>query len=253
MSSFTNFFKKIFSAKFYFKSLSIYSDVEILEVVHQKGLISTKKLSQTLEISWLDASHRLETLQRRGALKMFYDVMGGNSYTLKEEIDDFSFLRDLYSGEINEETILQLSEECNGQAQPVHLCIMANIPMKEAKKHFKFFKKKGILSTVYTTHWQVRYVLTNTMTSNRNKLAAPKSQRKKLQIGNPIIQDSEIIKLAIQSKGKLSATSLCLKKEIEVDLAQQVLNNLQERHVFDIHVNNNGTIEYWLNDKSLLE
>ena len=216
MSSFTDFFKKIFSAKSYFKSLSKYSDVEILQEVHQKGLLTTKELAQRLNISWLDASHRLGTLNMQGALKYLSDSTGVVSYALKEDIEDFTSLQNLFTGEINTEAILNLSEECNGQAQPIHLCIMADISMKEAKKHFRKFKKKGVLSTVYTSHWQLRYIAANSMTSTKSYLAKS-NQYKQIATKKTLLQDSDIIKLAIESKGKLSATSLCVKKEIDIN------------------------------------
>lgn len=252
MSAFIDFFKKIFSAKSYFKSLSLYSDIDILHQVNQKGLITTRVLAQKLNISWLDASHRLSTLHMQGALKYLSDSMGVVSYTLLEDIDDFSFIHSLYEGTIDIDCILRLSEECNGQAQPIHLAIMADISIKEAKKHFKKFKKQGILSTVYTNHWKRRYISPNSMTSKKNYLASPKNQQRRVLKARVVMQDAEIIKLAIEAQGKLSATALCLKKEIDLNLAQKTLDDLQERHVFDIHVNENGTIEYWLNDKSLL-
>jgi len=252
MSSSTDFLKKIFSHEYYYKSLKLYSDAHILKEIHQKGIITSKELSQILEISQIDAYYRLSSLYGRKALKYLYDEFMVTSYTLREEIDNFATLQNLYSGEINDECILRLSAACNGQAQPVHLCIMADISMKEAKRYFKEFIKRGILSTVYNKNWQIRYIASNSTFANRD-LVKLTGQTKQVHINKSVIQDAEIIKLAIESKGKLSATALCLKKEIDLNLAQKILDNLQERHVFDIHVNDNGTIEYWLNDKSLLE
>ncbi|MEM1135821.1 MAG: hypothetical protein AAGI07_08265, partial [Bacteroidota bacterium] len=67
------------------------------------------------------------------------------------------------------------------------------------------------------------------------------------------ISDSEVIKLAASSKGKLTAASLCMKSGVSVDKAKETLNSLQDKGVFDIHVTDNGVIVYLLVDTDLIQ
>jgi len=66
------------------------------------------------------------------------------------------------------------------------------------------------------------------------------------------IPDADVIQLAIQNKGKLTPTLLCLKKQIPIHEAKLKLENLYEQGAFVIDVNEDSYVmEYHLTDKTL--
>ena len=69
---------------------------------------------------------------------------------------------------------------------------------------------------------------------------------------DPVVTDANIIKEAIDREGKLSVAALSLAFDLPVEQAKKQLERLHEKEVFEIRVSENGNIEYWLIDQSLL-
>ena len=85
---------------------------------------------------------------------------------------------------------------------------------------------------------------------NRGSLAGD-GKRYRLRKGKHL-QDGDIIGYAAHSGGRISAAALSMKARISVDEATQWLNQLQEQGVFEIKVNEFGTVLYFLTDTDLL-
>lgn len=79
----------------------------------------------------------------------------------------------------------------------------------------------------------------------------PKISVNNFSQNNINITEAELIDLAIQAKGRLSVALLCHKKSITLTAAQNLLDNLHEKGAFEVKVNEDGLVEYWLIDKSL--
>lgn len=66
------------------------------------------------------------------------------------------------------------------------------------------------------------------------------------------LTEAEVIRLAVKSGGKLSVASLCMKAKTNTEAAEQILNKLQEKNIFELVINTHGTIYYELSDKELI-
>ncbi|CAA6804022.1 MAG: Unknown protein [uncultured Aureispira sp.] len=65
--------------------------------------------------------------------------------------------------------------------------------------------------------------------------------------------DADVLKVAIEQKGRLTPTLLCLKLRISIEEGQIKLDDLYEQGAFMMDVNQRGAVvEYHLRDRSLL-
>ncbi len=67
------------------------------------------------------------------------------------------------------------------------------------------------------------------------------------------VSEAQVIRYAVKAGGRLSIASLCMKADISTEQAQEKLEKLQEKGVFEMYVNESGTVYYELIDKDLLK
>lgn len=67
------------------------------------------------------------------------------------------------------------------------------------------------------------------------------------------LSESKAIRYAAKSGGRISVAALCMKAEVSTEQAQQVLEELQEKGIFEVSVSESGTVYYELTDKDLIE
>lgn len=67
------------------------------------------------------------------------------------------------------------------------------------------------------------------------------------------LTDAAVIALAVKLKGRLTPGALCLKTGVSIEEAQQKLETLQRKNVFDLEVNPQGSIVYLLQDLETFE
>ncbi len=60
--------------------------------------------------------------------------------------------------------------------------------------------------------------------------------------------DSQIIQWALENQNTITATMLCVKANISIEKAREILEKLHLKQVFDIEVNDKGTILYRLQE-----
>ncbi len=67
------------------------------------------------------------------------------------------------------------------------------------------------------------------------------------------LTDAKAIKYAVKSGGRISIAALCMKADVSTEDAQRILENLQEKGIFEVKVSDSGTLYYELTDKDLIE
>jgi len=90
------------------------------------------------------------------------------------------------------------------------------------------------------------------------KLRVPTPIKQQTKISIPTqdkikIPDADVISLAVEHKGRLTPTLLCLKMKIPMHEAKIKLEELYDQDVFLMQVDeDNALLEYQLRDKNLL-
>ncbi|UZR95357.1 hypothetical protein [Chondrinema litorale] len=148
--------------------------------------------------------------------------------------------------------VVEMAEKNSGKITVSQLSSMINISSGDARAKLYSMLSSGIfeygmndkLQEEFVLCKNVRDALKNNTDINTTAYQNPKSKE---------INDSQVIKLAAKSNGRLTTASLSMKSGISVDKSQEILNNLQDKGIFDIQVTNNGAIVYQLIDTDLIE
>lgn len=155
---------------------------------------------------------------------------------------------------ISDRDILELARENGGKISKGYLVANTELTATEASTKINELVNSGILQYTLDSNFRIVYQLERSLRSGdlpkKFKKPTPKIP---LQKGIHSFSDGDIISLAVKKKGKLSTASLSMETKTSVDEADKKLKELQEKGIFDIQVNENGTIVYVLNDLDLLE
>lgn len=247
------------------------SDQQLLRLMYYHKGLTAKELSNMTSLTSTEAMARLHMLSNAQLVE--YN-MGFSTNTkvkcslvseVQEEIKIVDYLK-FGNEKIDAHLIKLLASYSHGNISDTLLSLATGIELSKARKVLKSFKKQGLLSSAYNVYLQLEYKLA--VSIEYLSLPLSEEQLKIVEVlKNPTgniegqvgvqsthddFSDAEIIKVIIANQGKLSATGLCLKKDISIETANNILESLHSKGVFDIKVSENGTIEYWLNDISLL-
>lgn len=245
--------------KLYKSSFQKINDAEILRLTGQLGKINSKILAQNSPLNKTEASLRIGMLVNTGTLQTLYTDMGRSYYTLRENLGlQLSHLSIAEKHEGSTEDLARLASETGNHFSVAHICITQNCSIIDAKKILKRWKSEGLVEGHYSQDFMSKYYslasvhlhLLKNISSSSSQLSSVIANS--MELPKPSITDAAVIKEAIERNGKLSVASLSLAFEIEVDQAKKLLEKLHEKEIFEIQVNTNGTIEYWLIDQSLL-
>jgi hypothetical protein len=178
-----------------------------------------------------------------------YDANGIPSvYTLKETLNP-QFKINKKAGDLNETDIGLIAKNNGGvRISAAMISIATDCSVEEAKTVLIKCKDRGYITQHYGDLFESVYLI-----EKLPELLAENAAPNTFLAAQKSLSDAEIIELAVKQKGKLTASGLCLKKSISIDAAQEILDILHKKGVFDLRISDNGTIEYWLNDLSLLE
>lgn len=151
---------------------------------------------------------------------------------------------------VSNREVVQLAEEFGGKVTVAALARARDLTTSEAKTKLYSMMNQGVFNYKVNADLQEEFTLSNpvkdALKGNREPNSFTKYSTKKTN-------DSEIIKLAANSDGKLTSAMLCIEAEISIDQAKKMLDNLQEKGVFEVKVNNDGVIIYELIDTELLK
>jgi hypothetical protein len=146
--------------------------------------------------------------------------------------------------------VVKIAREHNGRVSPALLSERSLLTLPESERKLYIMLSEGVFHYEYDENYQPVFVLNNLI---RRALHNPENRlNTHTSLAPSRLTDSEVIKLAVETKGKLTATLLCLKAGISIDEAQATLERLQLKGVFDLQVTENGSMLYVLNDIDLL-
>jgi predicted transcriptional regulator len=238
----------------YKKSFNKLSDAELLQLFTKHGTLDSKKLTKISNLSRMEAYVRLLMLNNQGATKTVYDNYGYSAYVLKHEAHSPEIIPTKSLEVLNEEDMLLIAAKTKSEINAVNICLHSNLPYSEAKKELTKWKEKGLLKTLYSSDMMSKTYILNKNIPEHILLKAVSSSNvpAKIKHSNSSLSDADIISVAVSEKGKLTATMLCLRKNIPIEQAQQLLERLHEKQVFEIVISDKGVVEYHLMDESLL-
>lgn len=237
------------------------SDADLFKMMTQANhFLTVEQLVASSTLNKKEAKARLMHLGYQGVLRSYYDASGTGKaiYQLKEEVPLIASVRSnintFSETEIIEMILLHVDDY---QVTVAELVVIFGIDIYEAKALIQRLKKGGKISilrkglkSIYVINQSIRLkepkLRTESKKSDLLKIQIPSEERIK-------IPDADVIQLAIDHKGKLTPTLLCLKKKISIDEAKQKLEELYEQGAFVMDVDEeNYVMEYRLRDQSLL-
>ncbi len=239
----------------YRKAKEKFSDRQLLELFMANNYVLTlKQLIQLSPMTMSQASLRIHTWINNGVMRSLYANDGSTFYQIKTKLPTTHKIYDWKKMPDQEvlEKVLEHTEDY--ELSPAHFVWLFDMTIQEARKFLKQLIAKGFVKSHYNGSFQRVYI------SNINHRGQEIGDAEKVEIpsletaddGRIRIDDSEILKLAIENDGRLTPTLICVEKQISLDDAQEVLDKLYEKGAFHIEVDEyDGMIEYWLRDSKL--
>lgn len=152
---------------------------------------------------------------------------------------------------VSNREVVELAEDHGGKITVAELAKNSNISTSEAKSKLYSMMNKGIFNYQMSSGMQEEFHLTHTIKDALRGHEKPSNLSTKHY--NKKLNDSEVIKLAAASGGKITSALLCVETDISIDEAKNMLDNLQEKGVFEVQVTENGALVYELIDMDLLK
>jgi uncharacterized membrane protein len=180
---------------------------------------------------------------------------------------DYYNQRKLANQRISDQTVIEIARENGGKIDIALLCENTGVSVKVAKTKLEYLAENKLLAK----DWQDMlfgsagvYRLPNSQNENiftkflktKGSLAKrietlfdnnSSQETKSLPTGSPN-KDAQIISLAIENQGTVTASAVCVKLNITIDEAQKRLEDLRQKQIFMTEVGQNGGIVYRLLD-----
>ncbi len=151
---------------------------------------------------------------------------------------------------VSNREVVELAEEHGGSITTAKLAKSKDLTNSEAKTKLYSMMNKGIFNYGMSSDMQEEFSLNVTV---RDALKGHEKPTGFTRNYKKRLNDSEVIKLAAATGGKLTAAVLCMETDISIDQAKTMLDALQEKGVFEVQVTENGSIVYELIDMDLLK
>jgi predicted ArsR family transcriptional regulator len=157
------------------------------------------------------------------------------------------------NSKVSDQQIIELARQNEGEINAVMLAEQTDLSLEEAKAKINQLWTNGILKQKWDwSDWQnvhAKYYLHDAQKKYSNTpLISSIGANKVLSK----VTDSELINLALQNKGVLSASLVCVKLNVSIDEAKQKLEELRQKDIFVSEVNENGALVYRLIDSDLI-
>lgn len=231
-----------------------FSDRQLLELFMANNyVLSIKQIVQLTPLTMTETSLRMQTWVNNGAMRSLYANDGVTHYQLKDKLPAINKVYD-WKRMPDQEILEKILENIEGyELSPGHFVWLYDMTIQEARKLLKKLVSSGFVKSHYNNSFQRVYI------SNINKRGQALGEEKMeiphlepVDEGRIKIDDSAILKLAIENDGRLTPTLICVEKKIPLDDAQDLLDRLYEKGAFHIEVDEmDGMIEYWLRDSKL--
>jgi ribosomal protein S25 len=234
------------------------SDATIFKLMAKANrFLSQEQLAAVSSLTEKEAGKHLMHLSLEGSIKGFQDGGGKSVYCLMEVLPEEDVFPISIEG-LNDQQILDqvLLYSDDYQLTVAELVVVFGLDVAEAKIVLKRLKKSGLVSTLWRGFTRI-HVIVKSLQQGTPKLTVPipLKQQTKIRISNQDrikIPDADVISLAVEYKGRLTPTLLCLKMKIPIQEAKIKLEELYEQDVFLMQVDDeNALLEYQLRDKSL--
>lgn len=237
------------------------TDAEIFKLMARANhFITNQQLANASSLTEKEAGTRLASLALQGTLRRYYDSTTGMSgvYQLLEDVPLFDSLPAEING-LSEEEIIEvvLLHVDDYQLTIPELMVIFGIDIAEAKIILNRLKQAGKLTTLRKGFRKI-YAIKKPLNLNSPTLRTTPKKKDHYKIALPDasrikIPDADVLQLAINHKGRLTPTLLCVKLQISMDEAKMKLEELYEQGVFVMEIDEeNAVMEYQLIDKTLL-
>jgi predicted ArsR family transcriptional regulator len=179
---------------------------------------------------------------------------------------DYYNQRKLANQRISDQTVIEIARENGGKVDIALLCENTGVSVKMAKTKLEYlaehkllakdwqdmlFGSAGVYRLPNSQNENIVSKFLNTKGSLVKRIEAlfdnSSHDTKSLPAGSPN-KDAQIISLAIENHGTVTASSVCVKLNITIDEAQKRLEDLRQKQIFMTEVGQNGGIVYRLLD-----
>ena len=245
--------------KHYIQNKHKISDAEIIKLMDKANhFLSEEQLAAVSPLTLKEAKKHLMHLSFEGVIKRFQN--GGNLsiYCLAEALPEEKVFPISIQGLSDQQIIDQILKYSDDyQVTLAELVVVFGLDVDEAKIVLKRLKKNGLVSTLWKGMTRI-HVIKNSLNQVTPKLKIPQTFENKTPLNAPNqeklkIPDADVIRLAIDHKGRLTPTLLCLKLKIPMHEAKMKLEELYDQGAFEMHVGEgNAVLEYQLRDRNLL-
>jgi len=176
--------------------------------------------------------------------------------------------RKLVNRKISDQRVIEMARDNGNKINVAHLCEQTGLSAAEARIKLQYLQENGVLSKDWKQYlsgggayvlagnglagfenivgrlmdkneWVKKIGLGEVFNSSKNQSNSPSGFQNK---------DAQIISLALESQGTVSASSVCVKLNISIEEAQRRLEDLCKRQIFITNVNQNGGLVYQLLD-----
>jgi predicted transcriptional regulator len=235
----------------YRKAKEKFSDRQLLQLfVAQGSLLSAKQIATLSPLTSTEVLIRIQAWINNGAMRSLYGNDGVTVYQLKHKMPSQGHIFDIRQYTDAKVMEIVLNHISGVEISPAHFVWLFNLSIQDARKLLRRFVTAGLVKTHLDDNYQRTYISNVNPLELGGKIAIPKTSEK--GDGRIAINDADLLKLAISNDGRLTPTLVCIEKQVSLDEAQDLLDQLYEKGAFNLEVDeNDGTIEYWLRDTKL--
>jgi hypothetical protein len=179
---------------------------------------------------------------------MAFIALGGGIYLFAIENERNA----LINAKITNQEVMRLAREYNGRLNVGILAQKTKLDFTEAERKLYIMLSEGIFHHEYDENYQPVFVLNASLPTHTVPDSLP-TYREPMGVPMSVVSDGEVIQIAVQNQGRITASMLCMKAKIQFEEAKAMLELLQRKGVFEAEVNENGTIIYTLPDWEILK
>jgi predicted transcriptional regulator len=248
----------------YQQSKHKFSDADVFRLMARANhFLTAEQLAAVSDLNKKEAANRLAYLSTQGIIRRFQDGSGVRLvYQLKEDLPEEADLPISIDGLTDAQIVDAVMEYSKDyQITIAELVIVFGLEITAAKQILKRLRKSGLIKRLWKG-FSLIHVVKDPLTKAIPKLEVSKIAFKtKLPKNHKLLEeqvklkipDADVLSLAIEHKGRLTTTLLCLKLKISIEEAQIKLDALYEQGAFIMDVNQkDALVEYHLRDKNLL-
>ena len=248
----------------YQQSKHKFSDADVFRLMARANhFLTAEQLAAVSDLNKKEAANRLAYLSTQGIIRRFQDGSGVRLvYQLKEDLPEEADLPISIDGLTDAQIVDAVMEYSKDyQITIAELVIVFGLEITAAKQILKRLRKSGLIKRLWKG-FSLIHVVKDPLTKAIPKLEVsqiafktklPKNHKLLEEQVKLKIPDADVLSLAIEHKGRLTTTLLCLKLKISIEEAQIKLDALYEQGAFIMDVNQkDALVEYHLRDKNLL-